>query len=111
MPVVSSPDVTNACSHLFNGAGLKDNLFSDYRIESNTNNNTIALELNITPLVQALRSTTSKGGEHRDAAEVMIKLLKKGTSAALGLDVRTQTKDGKETNVLHEVHVLVRGFH
>lgn len=84
-----------------------DNIFSEYRIESNSNNNTIALEFTITPLVQALRSASSKNGD-RDAAEVVLKLIKKGTEAALCLDVKTETKDGKKLNVVHEVHVLVR---
>jgi HUS1 checkpoint protein len=86
----------------------QDNIFSDYRIESNSNNNTIALEFSITPLVQALRSAGSKGGDNRDAAEVTLKLVKRGGEAALGLDVKTQTRDGKKVNVVHEVHVLVR---
>jgi HUS1 checkpoint protein len=58
-------------------------------------------------LVQALRSASSKGGESREAAEVGIKLARKGDDAALSLDVKTQTRDGKRINVVHDVHVVV----
>ncbi|KAG8852211.1 hypothetical protein FRB91_006790 [Serendipita sp. 411] len=83
-------------------------IFSDYRIESNSSNNTIALEVSITPVVQALRSASSKGNDHREAAEVTLKLSKKGKEAALCMDIKTQTRDGKQVNVTHDVHVVVR---
>lgn len=85
-----------------------DNIFSEYRIQSNSSDNSIALEISITPLVQALRSGSSKGGEHRESTEVGIKLVKRDKEAALSLDVKTQTRDGKSINVVHEVHVVVR---
>jgi hypothetical protein len=105
IPVVSTSMETERACH---DSGIQDNIFSDYRIESNSNNNTIALEFSITPLVQALRSAGSKGGDNRDAAEVTLKLVKRGEDAALGMDVKTQTRDGKKVTVVHEVHVLVR---
>ncbi|KAG8834042.1 hypothetical protein FRC17_009680 [Serendipita sp. 399] len=86
----------------------QDNIFGEYRIESNSSNNTIALELSITPLVQALRSASSKGNDHREAAEVTLKLAKRGKEAALCMDIKTQTRDGKQLNVTHDIHVVVK---
>lgn len=80
-----------------------DNIFGDYRIESNTNNNTIALEFSITPLLQAIRSAG-----YRDSAETTVRLAKKGTEAALCIEAKVQTRDGKRVNITHDVHVVVR---
>ena len=81
---------------------VKDNIFGDYRIESNTNNNTIALEFSITPMVQAIRSAG-----YRDSAEMTIRLAKKGSEAALCIEAKVQTREGKKVSITHDVHVVV----
>lgn len=85
----------------------KTNIFESYRIESNANN-TIAMEVFITPFVQALRSGNPKGNDHRDEAQTTIRLAKRQDEAVLCIEVKGTTRDGKKLNVSHEVHILVR---
>lgn len=76
-----------------------------------SNDNTIALEIPITPFLQALRAGSSGGiGENRDTPEITLRLVRKEDAAALCIEVKTQKKDGKHAQVTHDVHVLVLPF-
>ena len=63
----------------------QSSLFSDYRIQSNANNE-ISMEIPTEPLCQALRSAQA-------SADVVVKLAKKNDRAVLTFDVQAVVSD------------------
>ncbi|KAH7101978.1 cell cycle checkpoint [Auriculariales sp. MPI-PUGE-AT-0066] len=74
-------------------------IFTDYRIQSN-NNNEITFEMSTEPLLAALKSALS-------SPEVVLKLTKKNEHATWSFEVALQSAGGKRINVTHDVRVTV----
>ncbi|KDQ13494.1 hypothetical protein BOTBODRAFT_66718 [Botryobasidium botryosum FD-172 SS1] len=77
-----------------------DSLFSEYRIQSNSNNE-INLELSTESLLQALKSAN-------ESSEVMFKLAKKGDHPVLTFEILTKSHQGKKMQITHDVRILVK---
>jgi len=87
-----------------------DDLFSDYRIESNSDN-CIALDIPIEALLLAIRSAhapSSRGSSLRAAADISMKLTKKDDVPYLVIEITAETKEGKKVKVEHDVNVVLR---
>ncbi|KZT40004.1 cell cycle checkpoint [Sistotremastrum suecicum HHB10207 ss-3] len=74
-------------------------IFSEYRIESNANNE-ITLVLATEALLHVLKSAIS-------SPEVMVKLAKRNNVACLSFDIVTQTKQGKKVQIAHDVKIVI----
>jgi HUS1 checkpoint protein len=74
-------------------------LFSDYRVQSNANNE-ITIVLATEPLLHVLKSATS-------SPEVVTKLAKRNGVPCLSFDLSLQSKQGKEVKITHDVKIMV----
>lgn len=86
-----------------------DALFSNYRIQSNSEN-TITLTLAPEALLAALRSaaapsTSSTSGYETE--EVVMKLAKKNDQAVLSFDITGLSRAGRRMRVTHDVRIEV----
>ncbi|KAF8149076.1 checkpoint protein Hus1/Mec3 [Crassisporium funariophilum] len=85
-----------------------DSLFTNYRIQSNANNE-ITMALASEALLGALRSasTSSNSTSSFDTEEVVMKLAKKNDQALLTFDISGQTRIGHKLRVAHDVKIEV----
>lgn len=84
-------------------------LFTDYRIQSNANNE-ISLALSTTALSSALRSATphsSSNPSGTSAEEVIMKLAKKRDAAVLSFEIFGASRMGRRVKVEHDVRIEV----
>lgn len=88
-----------------------DCLFSDYRIQSNSEN-TITLMLSPEALLVALRSatppsTSSSNTSGYETEEVVMKLAKKNDQAVLSFEISGLSRAGRRMRVTHDVRIDV----
>jgi len=74
-------------------------LFTDYRIQSNSNNE-ITMRIGSEALLQALKSALT-------SPEVILKLAKKNDIALLSFDITIQTRQNKKVSVVQDVKIEV----
>jgi HUS1 checkpoint protein len=89
-----------------------DSIFTDYRIQSNANNE-ITMALSSEALLAALRSATSSSTTTTayQTDEIVMKLAKKNDRAVLKFDIVGTTSVGRRVKVSHEVLVDVTKPH
>ncbi|KAF8501254.1 cell cycle checkpoint [Gautieria morchelliformis] len=76
-----------------------ETLFTDYRIQSNSNNE-ITMRISSEPLVQALKSASA-------SPEVIMKLAKKFNHAVLSFEITVQTRQNTKASVTQDVKIEV----
>ncbi|KZT06077.1 cell cycle checkpoint [Laetiporus sulphureus 93-53] len=82
-------------------------LFTDYRIQSNANNE-ISLNLSTEALSSALRSASSPAStSFASDSEVVMKLAKKNDQAVLSFEISGRTRLDKRIRVAHDVRIEV----
>lgn len=74
-------------------------IFTDYRIQSN-NNNEITFEMGTEPLLAALKSALG-------SPEVVLKLTKKNDHATWSFEIAIQHNSGRRMNIVHDVRITV----
>ncbi|KZV79678.1 cell cycle checkpoint [Exidia glandulosa HHB12029] len=77
-----------------------EHIFTDYRIQSN-NNNEITFEISSEPLLAALKSALS-------SPEVVLKLTKKNDHATWSFEIAISSTSGSRMNIVHDVRVAVQ---
>ena len=77
----------------------KDSLFTDYRIQSNYNNE-INMEISPEAVLQALKAAQS-------APEVILKLAKKNNHAVLNFEITSQSRQRNKVQISHDVLIEV----
>ncbi|KAI0791225.1 cell cycle checkpoint [Abortiporus biennis] len=80
-------------------------IFSEYRIQSNANNN-ITIRLSTDALLGALHSVSNPSGPLSETMIVM-KLAKKSDQAVLSFEITGFSKNGKPVRVSHDVRIEV----
>ncbi|KJA25078.1 hypothetical protein HYPSUDRAFT_65028 [Hypholoma sublateritium FD-334 SS-4] len=81
-------------------------LFTDYRIQSNANNE-ITMELTSEALLGALRSATPTVGSAFDVEEIIMKLAKKNDQALLSFEILGLSRVGHKIRVAQDVKIEV----
>lgn len=87
-----------------------DSIFSNYRIQSNAQNE-ITLLIPTDALIAALRSASCSGGAPASSAmtteDVTMKLAKKNDVAVLSFEISGMSRSGRRVNVAHDVRIEV----
>lgn len=81
-------------------------LFTDYRIQSNANNE-ITMELTSEALLGALRSAMPTAGSAFDVEEIIMKLAKKNDQALLSFEILGLSRVGHKIRVAQDVKIEV----
>ncbi|KAI0311324.1 checkpoint protein Hus1/Mec3, partial [Amylostereum chailletii] len=76
-------------------------LFSDYRVQSNSNNE-ISIALSTDALSQVLRSAAA---QNAGAEDIVMKLAKKNDSPVLSFEIHGATRMGRKVKVAHDVRI------
>ncbi|KAF9072540.1 checkpoint protein Hus1/Mec3 [Rhodocollybia butyracea] len=88
----------------------KDSIFSNYKIQSNSNNE-ITVTVSCEALMGALRSTSSvssnTSGSSYETDEVVVKLAKKNDQAVLNFEISATTRAGRKVRTGHDVKIEV----
>ncbi|KIK60204.1 hypothetical protein GYMLUDRAFT_168427 [Collybiopsis luxurians FD-317 M1] len=91
----------------------RDAIFSNYRIQSNSNNE-ITVHISSEALMGALKSASasattsnSASGSSYDTEEVIVKLAKKNDQAVLNIEIIGSTSVGRRVRVAHDVKIEV----
>ncbi len=82
-----------------------DSIFTNYRIQSNANNE-ITMLLTAEALLSALKSASTTA-ETADSDDVVLKLAKKNDQAILCFEINGTTRLGKSMRVSHDVKIEV----
>ncbi|GBE90087.1 Checkpoint protein [Sparassis crispa] len=112
-------DMHIICNNDVNEGGIQvwsqikvPSLFTDYRIQSNAQNE-ITLTLSSEALLSALRSASPSGSQGASSssfasdAEVVMKLAKKNDQAVLNFEMAGTTRMGRRVRVAHDVRIEV----
>ncbi|KAJ8468281.1 hypothetical protein ONZ45_g17296 [Pleurotus djamor] len=102
------------CNHDANEGGIQvwsvikvDSVFTDYRIQSNADNE-ITMLLSVEALMAALKSAaTSESAVSLEEGEVILKLAKKNDQAVLCFEINGTSRFGKQMRVSHDVKIEV----
>ncbi|KAL0571124.1 Checkpoint protein hus1 [Marasmius crinis-equi] len=101
------------CANEANEGGMQvwsqikiDSIFSEYRIQSNSNNE-ITVNISAEALAAALKSCSSNANRSYDTEEVVMKLAKKNDQAVLSFEILGTTAVGRKVRVTHGVRIEV----
>jgi HUS1 checkpoint protein len=105
---VFSPRLLLLALNFFSSQIKVDALFTNYRIQSNANNE-ITLALTSEALLGALKSAAASSSSTAsfDTDEVVMKLAKKNDQALLSFEISGQTRVGHKLRVAHDVKIEV----
>ncbi|CCL99927.1 uncharacterized protein FIBRA_01952 [Fibroporia radiculosa] len=84
-------------------------LFTEYRVESNANNE-ITMTISTEALLSALRSASTPAGQTGSFAadaDVVMRLIKKNGQAVLSFGISGTTRNGRQVRIAHDVRIDV----
>ncbi|CAL1715890.1 unnamed protein product [Somion occarium] len=105
-------DMHMICSNDISEGGVQvwsqikvESLFTEYRIQSNANNQ-ITFSLSTDALLVALRSASSySSSSATSGADIVMKLAKKQDQAVLTFEISGQSRSGKPVKITHDIRI------